>query len=305
MNAITYRRVSTNSQVASELTQDAEVLKLCEREGWPVIAQFADPDTSGSIPFAERPDGARMLQFLGAYYPTPLAIVALNQTRLGRDCLDQIEFIRKVWDLGALPVLIEGGGKLPRTRENELKFNLMAVIAQDQLTCIRDNVRMGLRGKRERGELCGSVPYGYDALPTGEIRTNRGGQQKHVKRLVDNLFEQEWLHQMWAWRTGRKAEGERLNAKVPDAETSAFSLQPLAFAPWSYNRIARELTRLGVPTKESGRIHNLKSPQFKTAGPRPATGVWNMATVANLLKSSYTLALISRWEEEERLKAEG
>src|SRR5262245_18169611 len=185
MNAIIYRRVSTDCQHASTLTQDSENRTFCEREGWPIIAEFADPDTSGSVPMAKRKDGRRLLEFIATEAGNrPLAIVAVKQDRLGRDCLDQIAFIRHVWNLGVLPCLVAEGGKLQRTADNELKFGLKAVIAQDELNRIRERVRSGLRGKRERGELCGTVPYGFDAVATGEVRRNRSGHETHVLRLV-------------------------------------------------------------------------------------------------------------------------
>ena len=274
MNAVIYRRVSTDSQTGSELTQDAEAVSFCAQQHWPVIADFADPNTSGSIPIAERREGKLLLDFLASQAARqPLALVAIKQDRLGRDSLDQISFIRHIWDLGVLPCLVAEGGPLPRTPDNELKFSLKAVIAQDELNRIRERVILGLRAKRARGELCGTIPYGFDAIPTGEIRRTRSGHEVHVRRLTDNATEQRWIKQMCLWR-----------GFLPST--------PNLTHPWSYSCIARELNRLNVRTKEAGRVHNLKG------GAVPARSHWQQGNVHRILKNSYTQQLINKWKSE-------
>jgi hypothetical protein len=87
----------------------------------------------------------------------------------------------------------------------------------------RINDRMAT--KRVRGELCGTLPFGWNAIGTGQFRTNKAGQTKEIRRLEPNPEEQKWLRKRAEWRAGK----------------------------WSFNRIAKTLNECGVPSKTGGK----------------------------------------------------
>src|SRR5688572_16272998 len=109
MNAVLYRRVSTDQQALSMETQESLPVAYCERMGLHILVTFEDEDTSGSIPMKQRePDfgGAGMMTFLHERKGESIAVVCLNQDRLGRDTIDQIQTIREIWALGHIPHLV-------------------------------------------------------------------------------------------------------------------------------------------------------------------------------------------------------
>lgn len=162
--AILYRRVSTDQQDNSLDLQEAVNDEYCRRLLPEAdLRVFADPDTSGSIPFAERAGGAAMLAALrqAAAAGRTVHFVTAKQDRMGRDTLDLITTMREIWGLGVLPHFPAEGGAFPRTNQNELLFDIKATVANYELNLIRTRTRDVLRAKFHRHELTGHVPYGY------------------------------------------------------------------------------------------------------------------------------------------------
>ena len=132
-----------------------------------------------------------------------------------------------------------------------------------ELDRIRERIQTVLDHKARKGELIGTVPYGYDALETGEV-TSKGVK---VRRVVFNEREAHSLRQMAAWRQ-----------------------QGL-----SYNRIARQLNRLNIPTKQgAGNIiryrPSLRWPDGRVVITR---GKWQCGNVARVLSSKHTKRLLA------------
>lgn len=254
--AVIYGRVSTAIQGSSVEAQEHLPEQYCADLALPVIHRFADPDTSGSTFLRKREEGAQMLTLLLNPASGITDLVVTFQDRLGRNALDQIGTILEIWAAGVTPHFVCEGGACPRTPDNELKFNLKAVIAQDELNRIRGRIRVGLDRKKSRGELCGTVPYGFDAAETGATT----GKGVRIRTLTDNFDEQRWLLHMHQ----RRAEG------------------------WGYHRIAKELNALGVPTKRRGELLTRQGGDEGEQAICP--GRWQCGNVSNVLHSKTTLA---------------
>lgn len=208
--AALYRRVSTDHQDNSLEVQEALNIEYCKRMSFNSLPQaYADPDVSGSIPFIERPGGRALLARL--QHGDVKVLVTAKQDRLGRDTLDTIATIRKVWEMGIVPHFPGEGGALPRTPQNELLFEIKASVAQYERNLIRDRTRAVMRHKFDKGELTGNVPFGFDCVYTftdgstlasaHALSTGQLGPRKPVsKRLQANSAEQETLRRMAAWR---------------------------------------------------------------------------------------------------------
>jgi DNA invertase Pin-like site-specific DNA recombinase len=69
---------------------------------------------------------------------------------------------------------------------------VLAYAAQMELERIRERIQTVLDHKTSKGELIGTVPYGYDAVETGAV-TSKGVK---VRKLVPNETELHWLRQM-------------------------------------------------------------------------------------------------------------
>jgi len=232
--AALYRRVSTDHQDNSLEVQEALNSEYCKRMAIPTLAQdYTDPDISGSIPFVEREGGKALLARLG--FGDVKHLVTAKQDRLGRDTLDTIATIRKIWELGITPHFPAEGGAFPRTPQNELLFEIKASVAQYERNLIRDRTRAVMHHKFHRGELTGNVPFGFDCVYTftdGSTLVSAKALSTDVesrnfspelvqrgrivsKVLVDNPTEQALIRSMAQWRaTGWKLEriAEYLNS---------------------------------------------------------------------------------------------
>ena len=204
-----YRRVSTDHQDNSMELQEHLNTEYCHRLGLAVLDQaYEDPDTSGSIWFAERPGGRALLARL--QFGDVKHLVTAKQDRLGRDTLDTIATIRKIWELGITPHFTSEGGAFPRTPQNELLFEIKASVAQYERNLIRDRTRQTMRRKFQLGHLTGNVPYGFDCLYTfadgrtllspRALKASELPGEPVSKTLVANYPEQAAIHQMHAWR---------------------------------------------------------------------------------------------------------
>jgi DNA invertase Pin-like site-specific DNA recombinase len=210
--AAIYRRVSTDHQDNSLAVQEALNDEYCRRLELPTLQEpYEDEDVSGSIPFVDRPGGRALTTRL--QHGDVKHIVTAKQDRLGRDTLDTIATIRKIWEMGITPHFTAEGGAFPRTPQNELLFEIKASVAQYERNLIRERTRAVLRHKFERGELTGKVPFGYDCLYTfadgSSLKSARALSAEEMaqhgkvvtKQLIANAAEQALIRHIFAWRS--------------------------------------------------------------------------------------------------------
>jgi hypothetical protein len=116
---------------------------------------------------------------------------------------------------------------------------MLALFAELEVENIRSRIRDVLTHKFKCDEQTGTVPYGFDAVPTGKVHKRKNGTEHEIHNLVPNPEEQKWLIRIFEWR--------------------------LAGRP--FRRIAAELNRLHVPAKNGGRwlpgnVHAVISNRF-------------------------------------------
>ncbi len=158
--AILYRRVSTDKQNKSLQIQDAIGIEYAARVLHLEISEaFADPDTSGSMPMLDRPDGQRLLSRLDELTAAGIQahVITSMQVRLGRDILDSVTTARRIWAGGHIPHFSCEGGAMPKTNQNEMMFNVRASFAQMELGMIRQRIKANLDFRRQSGFVVGTV----------------------------------------------------------------------------------------------------------------------------------------------------
>jgi len=250
--AAVYRRVSTDQQDGSLALQEKRVndyavfyrtpgtqrpLEL--REG----LTFSDPDVSGRVPMLDRPGGRALLNRLRLGDVKHLIVAKLDRIgRNTRDALGVLEFLKQqdivlhITDFGGETISTQG-------HMGRLILTVLLAVAEWEAGEIRDRTTKIMRGKFDRHELTGNVPYGYDAeytFPDGYVQlspialtaqalADLGHGEPVSKLLVDNLPEQAILRQLAAWR----------------AEPA-----PLSALPSSYTRVAARANAHGYVTKQ-------------------------------------------------------
>lgn len=243
--AAVYRRVSTDQQDGSLALQEQRVTayaafrQLEIRDG----LTFSDPDVSGRIPMLERPGGRALLNRLRHGDVKHLIVAKLDRIgRNTRDALGVLEFL-KAQDI--ILHITDFGGETISTQGHmgKLILTMLLAVAEWEVGEIRDRTTKIMRGKFDRHELTGNVPFGYDAeytFPDGHVHLSPialtapavaelGHGEPVSKLLVDNLHEQDILRQLAAWRA---------------------ELSPVTGLPASYTRVAARANAQGYVTKQ-------------------------------------------------------
>ncbi len=270
--AILYKRVSTDEQDMKR--QDASLPAYCRRNQLFIDHTLADPAESGGNPIAKRADGVKLFPIMEGYrgQKQPFAVVVTEQDRLGRDVIDQLTTIRRIWDCGGNVHFTLEGGEVRRD-QNEALIGIKAVMAQEMLSQIRKKTRSKMAELVINQKLAGHIPFGWNAVyvfadghhETASKKPFSFGDAKAVppvaadaeilrlmsahggvvdKRLVDNEAEQFWIH----WIVARRAEG------------------------WSLSATAKALNSRGVTAKQGG--------------------AFQAANVKAVLKNQYTARLL-------------
>lgn len=220
--ALAYLRVSTDRQDLSLEAQAEQVQRAATYHQLPEPMLFSDEDRSGSIPFLDREGAAELcveiVRLRNAGCDVTLFVPKVD--RFGRDTVDIISTAKRLGnDLGVRLCFLDINVDT-KTATGMAFLQLCAVFAELELARIRERIQTALDLKKSKGELCGTLPYGWDAIETGEVRKGVA-----TRRLEDNPVEQGWILHMHR----RRCEG------------------------WGYHSIARELNELGCRAKNGGR----------------------------------------------------
>ena len=140
--AFGYGRVSTAKQGLSREAQTETVQRAAEyHTGGAAHEMFFDEDTSGGIPFAERPSGRQLLAAVKAAIaaggsPT---IIVTKVDRLGRDTVDVSQTVSLFESLGARIVFLDINVDT-RTAMGRAFMQIAAVFAELERARIRERI---------------------------------------------------------------------------------------------------------------------------------------------------------------------
>lgn len=253
---LAYIRVSTDLQELSMEAQTSRLMLTSRQKSLPDPKIFADDDTSGGIDFAKRPQGQQLLAMAQAARADGRAVTLMTTKvdRFGRDRLDIEQTVRLLqgWDVELVFLDINVDTTTPM---GSAFLGFAAIFAQLERSQIRERIQTVLDYKRGKGELTGTVPYGWNAVETGHL-TSKGVK---VRKLVDNPEEQRWILRM---------------------------LQLRNEAGWGYHSIAKFLNEQNVPTKRgAGELMKLRVPAHHQAksDDRFTKGKWNCGHIAKLI----------------------
>jgi DNA invertase Pin-like site-specific DNA recombinase len=258
-SALLYGRVSTGQQTSS--TQELRGKEYLAWKQIELAGEFYDDDVSGTIAIWERPGGRRLRQRLNQGDIKHLVVAKLD--RLGRSAVDLLNTVKHLDSIGVVLHIVDLGGDSLSTQgpSGRLMFTVLAGMAEYERELIVSRINEKLSAKRSRGELVGTVPFGWDAAETGEI-TRKGVK---VRKLVSNVTEQKWLLYMVELRD----------------------------AGWSYHAIAKALNQYGVPTKRrAGQLMTLRQGAGVTE--KFTSGKWQSGNVAKLINSKQTQSWLAQ-----------
>lgn len=184
----------------------------------------------------QRPEGKKMWEAIvrtRTLFPTAQIHLLLTKLdRIGRGFLSNQMMFAELRAMKVKTHIINLGGRSfdCDTLMGQKIIADFSWVAEVEVNNTQARIKDTLELKRSKGELCGTVPFGWDAEPTGE--TSGKGVPQH--RLVENTAELKWLEQMILWRYG-------------SPRPSTLDPRP---SGWGYHSIAKELNAQGVQTKQ-------------------------------------------------------
>ncbi|MFZ2444722.1 MAG: recombinase family protein [Syntrophobacteraceae bacterium] len=160
MKALAYLRVSTEDQVESGAGLSAQ-LNACEsysaRIQIGIAETFSDEGISGACGLEKRP---ALLEAIGRLGKGDILLVA-KRDRLGRDPIKVAMIESAVVRKGARVVSAAGEGTEADDPSSILMRRMIDAFAEYERLIIGARTKAAMQAKKGKGELVGSVPYGY------------------------------------------------------------------------------------------------------------------------------------------------
>ncbi len=184
MRALIYTRVSTNEQAESGLGLEAQMnacLAKAKELGSSETIPFTDAGLSGSTEIEDRPG---LWAALSQLKRGDVLIVA-KRDRVARDMFLALTVERMIRAKKATFVSVAGEGStddLSGLMQRRM-FDLFAEIEREM---IRTRTKAALQTKKAKGELVGSVPFGYQLSEDG-IHLEPNAQESEVVKLIQSL----------------------------------------------------------------------------------------------------------------------
>ena len=151
-------------------------------KGWRVDEHFVERGVSGSIPLADRAEGARMLATIGKGD----VVVTAKLDRAFRSAADALTVLEELKDQGVGLHLIDLGGDVTGNGISKMVFTILAAVAEGERDRIRERIRDARRHLASQGVFGGGRrPFGSNVVMDGKIR-----------RIIPNEAEMAVIEQM-------------------------------------------------------------------------------------------------------------
>jgi DNA invertase Pin-like site-specific DNA recombinase len=206
MAVYSYSRVSTQRQAdegESLGAQQRRVEGYAMMQGLTVDEHFVEEGVSGSVPFAERPEGKRLL----ATVKPGDVVITPKLDRCFRSALDALAVLERLKAKNVALHMIDLGGDVTGNGISKLVFTILSAVAEAERDRIRERISDVKADQRQRGQyLGGIVPFGFTVQDDGT--------------LVDDAKQQEAIAAMRVLR----AEGLTLRAIAEAMKARGFSI---------------------------------------------------------------------------------
>lgn len=173
LRVVPYARVSTDSEdqknsYESQLKYYKKM--IMENPEWEFVDIYADEAISGTLDY-KRNDFMRMIN--DAYERKFDMIITKSISRFARNTVDTLKYVRKLKELN-IAIYFEEEHINTLEMSGELLITILSAVAQQESENISTHVKLGLKMKKERGELIGfNSCLGYDySIETKEITIN-------------------------------------------------------------------------------------------------------------------------------------
>lgn len=181
-----YARVSTTDQADNGISLEEQQRRIkgrCIEQGWHLAEICVERGVSGSVPFAERPEGGRLLKQLQAGD----VVVSPKLDRVFRSSLDALQTIQQLKERRVSLWLLDLGGDVSGNGISEMILTILAAVAQFERVRIGERIRDARQHMRRQGRhLGGTRPFGYRVEPAGgrsKVLVEEPAEQAAIKEI--------------------------------------------------------------------------------------------------------------------------
>ena len=184
MKILAYIRVSTDEQAKNGESLETQTRKLegyAMMNGWTITETFIEAGVSGSIPLAERPQGARMLAAVGKGD----VVMVTKLDRMFRSAVDALVTAEEFKNSKVSLHMLDLGGDVVNNGMSKAFFTMAAAFAELERDTIRERIRDVKRRLAADGVYAGgSKPYGYDVDGNGKLVPN-DAEQAVIAKIME------------------------------------------------------------------------------------------------------------------------
>lgn len=185
MKIVGYLRVSTEGQAESGLGLDAQrqsIENYALKSGIPLVEVFSDEGLSGSLSLEKRPG---MLSAISSLEKGDLLVVA-KRDRLGRDPLVVAMIESAISRKGARIVSTAGEGTENDCPSSILMRRMIDAFSEYERLIIKARTKSALKSKKDRGQRCGHIPFGYRLAEDG-VHIEECPKEQDILRQMKEL----------------------------------------------------------------------------------------------------------------------
>ena len=171
-----YARVSTDEQSPDAQLRDLrEYVRL---RGWEQVEEFIDVGESGAKD--ARPAWSELLTKLRQRKINVLAVSAID--RIGRSLAHLVRILSEVGELNVTLISLRESFDLS-TAQGRMLAGLFSVLADYELSLIKERTKAGMRSARAKGKQIGPKKNFFDVKKATELRDRGLGQIKIARAL--------------------------------------------------------------------------------------------------------------------------
>jgi putative DNA-invertase from lambdoid prophage Rac len=164
MRIFGYVRVSTREQAEggeSLAAQERTIRGYAMMRGWELGPVFVDAGISGSVPVADRPEGAKLMGIVAAGD----VVVTPKLDRMFRNAADALVTLQTLKDDGVSLHMIDLGGDVTNNGVSKLVFTILSAVAEAERDRIRERIRNVKSHMAATGQYNGGRrPFGWDVV---------------------------------------------------------------------------------------------------------------------------------------------
>lgn len=183
-SAVLYLRCSTLNQAVEGVSiqvQKEKAIQWCEYNGYSIKGIFSDEGISGkSVDKREGVQNALKSVAKGD------ALVFYSLSRLARSTKETIEISENLTKRGVDLISLKENIDTT-TATGRMMFKMLAVLAEFERELTVERTCDAMQRMKADNVLIGSIPFGFDAVPTGK-KSEKSGREE--KLLVPNDYEQ-------------------------------------------------------------------------------------------------------------------